>query len=236
MCKVGRGQSHLIWAQGYAQDSAVSSELRAQLLLHHALIAIGPQRLVHLSLPARHRVCMYTDASCEPAPGREFPLVRISYVIMADEYKAAGCATLPDEMLRGFETRKTFIAHGEAFAVYWALWCERRHLVGSSCIWFIDNLGVVSCLCKGSSTSVDVGAITHGILLAVAGANALIWWGHVESGSNISDAGSRGSTDIADALGIPLQDKSLPAWPQNCKTALPEFWLQLLSSELPLEG
>ena len=41
-------------------------------------------------------------------------------------------------------------------------------LQGANILWFLDNLGVVSCLCKGSSTVADVGCIIHAFLLKSA--------------------------------------------------------------------
>ena len=94
----------------------------------------------------------------------------------------------------------------------------------------LDNLGVLSCLCKGSSTVAYFGCIIHTILLCVAGLNALTFFDHVASADNVSDGGFRGCSILANALGVPLSKKPLPPWPSNTVMAEPTEWLKYLGT------
>ena len=135
---------------------------------------------------------------------------------------------MPDEVLLSFVTKKTYIAHGEALVCLLALWTERALFRHCSVLWLIDNLGVLSCLCKGSSNVADFGCIIHATLLAVAGLNSLAWFDHVQSADNLSDGGSRGCSKMATALGFTLRPVPMPPWPTHplCTTAAQ--WCQLL--------
>jgi len=95
-------------------------------------------------------------------------------------------------------------------------------------LWFIDNLGVLSCLCNGSSTVADISCIVHATLLAVAGLRSAVWWEHVDSKANLADGGTRGSARFAEALGIPLTARAVPPWPLSPLAASPDAWLQWL--------
>ena len=59
-------------------------------------------------------------------------------------------------------------AHGEAFAPLLCLPVFGHVRQGANILWFLDNLGVVSCLCNGSSAVADVGCIIHAFLLKSA--------------------------------------------------------------------
>ena len=93
---------------------------------------------------------------------------------------------------------------------------------GAPLPWFIDNLGILSALCKGSSTVSDIGCITHAVLFASAAHSCSPWWEHVESAYNASDGGARSCTLVAKAIGINLEWASTWSGPRDCLSATPE--------------
>ena len=106
--------------------------------------------------------------------------------------------------------KATYIAHGEALACTFCCAIEGRSLQNTSAIWFVDNLGVLSCFVKGSSHSADVGAIVYATLLATASLRLRVWWEHVESAANLADEGTRG---VFTTCGVDLVQRQLPHMP-----------------------
>ena len=72
---------------------------------------------------------------------------------------------LPEAIIDDFEFRKQCIQLGEAFAPLLDLWSEREVLGGSSVMFFIENLALLSALCRGSSTVADFGRLVHAVHL-----------------------------------------------------------------------
>jgi hypothetical protein len=107
-------------------------------------------------------------------------------------------------------------------------WQERELFRGASILWLVDNLGVLSCFCKGSSSIADFGCLIHSILLATAGLDCLTWFDHVQSKDNVSDGGSRGCRLLADQLGFHLKQVGMPPWPSAPLEASPAEWLSFL--------
>ena len=69
------------------------------------------------------------------------------------------------EILASMTQKQTFIAHGEAFTPFLAVYDEAEFLRGKAVLWLIDNMGVLSCFCKGSSVAADISCIIHASLL-----------------------------------------------------------------------
>jgi hypothetical protein len=173
---------------------------------------------------------MYTDASCVVEPPKVIPTVRLCYLLFCGQNARGGIATLSEAFIHSMKEKRTYIAHGEAMAVLLALYHEKEWLLGSSVVWFIDNLGVLSCLCKGSSTVADISCIVHAILLSAASLKTTIWWEHVDSAANGSDGGTRQSSVVSDIFGIALTEKSTPPWPTNTLEADASVWLRWLKN------
>ena len=169
---------------------------------------------------------MYTDASCEPGP--QGMTVNLCYILIDGTYRRGGIASFPASVFASFEDRKTFISHGEAFAPLFALFHEGQYLQNRSVIWWIDNLGVLSCFCKGNSSSADVSCIVHASLLRMAALKLRSWYEHVDSKANCSDGGTRNSNEVALALKVTLFQRPLPPWPKCTLQAPPEVWLSWL--------
>jgi hypothetical protein len=101
-------------------------------------------------------------------------------------------------------------------------------------MWMLDNLGVLSCLCNGSSAVADIGCVVHAVLLAIAGLGTSAWWEHVDSKANVSDGGTRESSVVATALGIKQPERALPPWPPGAAEAPPDVWLQWFQHRSPI--
>eukprot|EP00972_Heterocapsa_arctica_P033900 4992138-Heterocapsa_arctica.AAC.1 len=63
---------------------------------------------------------------------------------------------MPQEMVANFAPKKTYIAHGAAFAPPLCTFHESQVLRGASVMWMLDNLSVMSCLCNGSLAVADI--------------------------------------------------------------------------------
>ena len=90
---------------------------------------------------------------------------------------------------------------------------------------FIDNMGVLASLCKGSSVIADFGCVVHALLLAAAKLNTRPWFEHVDSKANPADGGTRDSFETAQQLGIDLREVPVPEWPVDTVNATPYEWL-----------
>jgi hypothetical protein len=225
--RISRGQVHAFKDFIKNEGTKLTAPMRANLLFHLAIIDLAPWRTISFQKLCRNPVVIYTDASCEP--GQNGLIVKLCYVLIAEEYKAAGVAKFSDSIFQSFEDRQTFIAHGEAFAPLLALYSEGQFLQNRSILWFIDNLGILSCYCRGSSLVADVGCIIHASLMLQAKLRTVSWYEHVDSKANVADGGSRDSSELTDRLGIPLTPKQLPPWPANVLTAPADVWLKWLS-------
>ena len=190
---------------------------------------MNPMRTVDI-IPWRRRVTVYTDASCAPRSEGKFPRVDLCYLLVSDcGYRSSGIATLSDEILASFLEKHTYIAHGEALAILFAIIHEKDVLKQKSVVWYMNNFGVLSCLCKGSSAVADFGCIIHAILLCMAALKVRAWYDHVDSKANAADDGTRNSSEASDKLGITLRERSCPVWPPNTLGAKPEVWMQWLT-------
>ena len=145
-------------------------------------------KLISLSTQPQARFTVYTDASCEVVPPMTQPTVKLCYVLLGHHGSpnTGGYCTVPQEVLGSFADRETYIAHGEALAPLFALHNEPR-LCYAVALWFIDNMGVLSSFCKGSSTVADFGCVIHVVLMIQAARKLATWWEHVDSKANTAD-------------------------------------------------
>ena len=90
---------------------------------------------------------------------------------------------------------------------------------------FIDNMGVLASLCKGSSVVADFSCVVHALLLAAAKLNTRPWFEHVDSKANPADGGTRDSLTTAHQLGVDLREVPIPEWPVDTVNATPYEWL-----------
>ena len=194
---------------------------------HLALIELKPWKTVNMFGDTRNHVTVYTDASCEPVSGEL--VVKLCYIIFADSETRGGIATMSNKVLNSMEQTQTFIAHGEAFAPLFAIFHEHDILANRAVMWFMDNMGILACFCKGSSVVADISCIIHASLLAMASPRICSWYEHVDSKANIADGGTRNFFEVAEALGVSLVVKSLPPWPSNTVKAPPRYWLEWLN-------
>ena len=127
--------------------------------------------------------------------------------------------------------RATQIAVGELLAVLVTVARYSQLLANTDLIRFIDNLGVILTILKGSSTVMDLGSLAYALHLALHGLSARAWFEHVASWSNPSDGGSRiGVADpVARRLGFELvhiESINLPANFPRVSMADWNRWLQ----------
>ena len=205
---------------------------------HLLLFQINLVREVDLVLNTRRRATLYTNAAFEVLPPLRSPQVKICYLLIVDGsdsdenyvgYRSGAVSTLSAELVASFAPRATYIAHGEAFAPLFALIEEQDILRDTSLLMFLDNFGVISCLCKGSSVVHDFGCIIHAIHLGLATLGVSAWFEHVDTHANAADGGSRGSSAVAQALGITLLNKPSPLWPKDTLAAGPSEWMSWLN-------
>ena len=197
------------------------------------LFRLKPWREVPLSPASQLLLHVYTDASCEPDPPRALPKVQLCYLIFdwVSGLRVGGVCRVPDPVLRSFTDRSTYIAQGEALAPLLALVHHPEVFTAAHCLWFLDNLGVLSGLIVGRSTVADFGSLLHAFHLCSAKRGLSNWFEHVDSHANPSDGGSREGTTcpIAAELGFTLQEVKFPSsWPANVLEVSPLQWPSLL--------
>ena len=136
-------------------------------------------------------------------------------------------------MMASFDSRLTYIAHGEAMACLFCLYHLRKQLTGASVIHFIDNLGVLSAMCSGNSTVADISRIISATLAIEAALGVKSWKEHVDSKANLADCGTKDVTDYVSALGLIWETLSVPPWPSNVQTASSHDWLAWFRDNKP---
>ena len=136
---------------------------------------------------------IYTDAAASGEGLRQ--TVTLSFVILSETFCRAAQAVMPLNMMASFESRSTYIAHGEAMACLFCLHHLRKRLAGASVIHFIDNLGVLSAMCSGNSTVFDISRIISATLAIEAALGMKSWKEHVDSKANLADCGTKDVTD-----------------------------------------
>jgi hypothetical protein len=227
--RMGRGQIWAISAHAASLADRVDDVTMQSLLFHQTLLAWRKPRAIYLSGQWRMRCTVYTDAACEPRDPPLLPKVTLCYMGVRDDGQSFGAiATLPDHIVQSFHAKRTYIAHGEAFVVLFALYREAKLLRNTSVVWFMDNLGVLASLCKASSSMPDLSCIVHAIILSCVKLDSIVWWEYVNSSANTADGGTRDSSVVADALGIKLIPKDLPPWPACAVQASVQEWLAWL--------
>ena len=227
--RIGRGQSFAFAEHIKMNNLTIGQKLLNNIIFHRTLCDIAPVRKVDVLYNRRPRITIYTDASCEVEPPRTGPTVKICYLLIADTgYRSGGFATLPDEILDSFDSRDTYIAQGEALAPIFCLIHEKKVVYGASVVCYIDKMGVLASLCKGSSVVADFGCVIHALLIAMVRLNVQPWWEHVDSAANPADGGTRGSLQSAEELGIKLKHKLVPDWPRSTVKATPAEWMAWL--------
>ena len=217
--RVGRGQTFSFEHLLQSDSTDVPDSLRTSLLFFMQLIELRPWRIFAMSQHTVGRFVLDTDAA---ASGKGLQqLVTLSFVALSDSFQRAGKATVTTEMLSSFEDRATYIAHGEAMACLFSLWHMAK--------WFrqvSDNLGVLSAMCRGSSTVCDISHIVASALSMEAALRMKSWKEHVDSRANLADCGTKDVTDYVSALGISWETLSLPPWPRDLRTASSNEWLR----------
>ena len=146
--------------------------------------------------------------------------------------KAGGVCDLPKRVIDSFSEKQTYIAEGEALAVFMAVaavdWLRNGFVV-----FHVDNLGVVSGMCTGTSSSVDFGGTLVAIHLACAHRCLAPWTEHVDMYANPADGWSReGISDpLASELGYAMKLVEFPEkWPCSVSLASCEQWRHLLDA------
>jgi len=222
--RVGRGQTFSFEHLLQSESTDVPVSLRTSLLFFMQLIELRPWRVFSMSQHAASKFVLYTDAA---ASGKGLQqLVTLSFVALSDSFQRAGKASMTAEMLGSFEDRATYIAHGEAMACLFSLWHMAKWFRQVSVIHFIDNLGVLSAMCRGSSTVCDISHIVASALSMEAALQMKSWKEHVDSKANLADCGTKDVTDYVSALGISWENLCLPPWPRDLRSASSDDWLR----------
>ena len=218
--KVARGQVHAFKDYILLQASELTPQMFANLRFHLALIEMKPWKIVNLASSRESPIVIYTDAACEEVNG--VMQVSLCFVALASDWEDGGRTVVDQSVLDSMDAKKTYISHGEAFAPLFALTHIGPKLRNRSVLWFIDNLGVLSCYCKGSSATADIACIVHASLLMMAALKIRSWYEHVDSKANLSDGGTRGQSKAGSVV---LRSLSLPQWPKHTAAAEPAVWL-----------
>ena len=236
--RTGRGQLQVF--SDFAADPSRSPMplLSRAAEFYIALFRLCPWRDVSLLPNTLPRLHVYTDASCEPQPPLALPKVQLCYLIFnwASGERLGGVCRVPDRVLKSFTDRDTYIAQGEALAPLLALLQHPEAVAHANCLWFLDNLGVLSGLIVGRSVIADFGSLLHAFHLCSAKLSLTNWFEHVDSHANPSDGGSREGVTcpIAKELGFTLQEVPFPAlWPDDVLAVRPLDWPALLFTSAP---
>ena len=221
--RVGRGQTHAIEQLLQSDSINLPTSLVTCLEFFLQLIELRPWRLFQFQTNKSVDFVIYTDAAASGEGLRQ--TVTLSFVILSETFCRAAQAVMPLNMMASFESRSTYIAHGEAMACLFCLHHLRKRLAGASVIHFIDNLGVLSAMCSGNSTVFDISRIISATLAIEAALGMKSWKEHVDSKANLADCGTKDVTDYVSALGMIWETLDVPPWPNNVQTASSNEWI-----------
>ena len=222
--RVGRGQTFAFETLLQSESVQIPPDLRICLTFFLDLIALQPWRTFVFSARGIADGVIYTDAAAQGDGGDQ--MVTLSFVYISGECKKAGRTVLSRDILQSFQDRSTYIAHGEAMACLFCLYHMRKWLRGQSVVHFIDNLGVLSAFCRGSSKVCDIAHIVTATLTLETTLQMKSWKEHVDSQANLADCGTKDTFDHVQALGIPWENLEMPPWPSKVATASAAEWLQ----------
>ena len=210
-----------------SEGTTIPDELRVCLQFFEFAIKNYKWR-TFIPLCVRERtVTLYTDASACGVPPHQ--KVVLCFIMIDGDRRIGGYAKVSGRILQSFDMKSTYIAHGEALAILFAWWHIKHLIAGRVVLHFIDNLGVLSAFCKGSSAISDISHLVGASIACEVSAMLRVWREHVDSHANLADAGTRDGLDDYKSLNIQVTELALPPWPASVKHALLQDWLALFS-------
>ncbi len=221
--RVGRGQTHAVEHLLQSDSVVLPPSLITCLEFFLQLIELRPWRIFRFQYQPAVDFVIYTDAAASGEGLQQ--LVTLSFVVMSSNFCRAAKAEMPFEMLDSFENRATYIAQGEAMACLFCMWHMREWLHDVSVIHFIDNLGVLSAMCSGSSNVCDISHIVSATLAIEAALGMRSWKEHVDSKANLADCGTKDVADYVTALNIDWEILAVPPWPADVAQAPSSAWI-----------
>jgi len=119
------------------------------------------------------------------------------------------------QVLETFALSKHYLGICELWAFYIFVVDHAQALAGRDLRMFIDNIGVIANLVKGSTGRHNLAVLLTIILVILASLDTRVWFEYVDTDSNPSDGLSRyGLADpLSQRMGwVPVQSKQ-PTWP-----------------------
>ena len=104
-------------------------------------------------------------------------------------------AKLMNQVVTRWLRRKQQIMCADALAPLIALHHSATRLANQQILWFVDSLGAMSSLIRGSARPEDVGTLRPMQATLAAQLSTLVWYEWVDSASNPSDGLSRAGAD-----------------------------------------
>lgn len=229
--RVGRGQTYAVEHLLQSDSEVLPQSLVTCFEFFTQLIELRPWRIFRFQYRSDVDFVIYTDAAASGEGLQQ--IVTLSFVVMSTKFCRAGKAEMPFGMMDSFDSKTTYIAHGEAMACLFCMWHMRSWLPNVSVIHFIDNLGVLSALCSGSSNVCDISHIVSATLAIEAALGMKSWKEHVDSKANLADCGTKDVSDYVTALGISWEHLQVPPWPHNVRQASSAEWIRWFSENKP---
>ncbi len=127
---------------------------------------------------------------------------------------AAGYNKIGMRGVEMFDAREHYSGVFELLAVFTFLFFFRARLRGRDLIMFVDNVGVLCWLVKGSAAPPDVAPMVGVVHLLLAKPRTRVYWEYVDSDSNPSDGISRlfAANPLSARMGWSPVAVQLPGW------------------------
>ena len=172
-----------------------------------------PPRLFEVVQPVRKPTLAYSDASWRDPAEAETNPPRLGWLFLEPGGAKAFTAKLTNQMVSRRRPRKQQIMCAEALAPLIALHHSAARLANQQILWFVDNLGAMGSLIRGSARPEDVGHIASMEATLAAQLSTQVWYEWVDSASNPSDGLSRVGADcpLCKRNGWPVQE-IVPDW------------------------
>ncbi len=115
--------------------------------------------MIRVDTPLQH-ACLYTDACYEEKKPGHGKVAGAGSLLVSQVASRTHSAAVPQEIMDRLLPRRQQIHPAEALALAGGVWSNRAQLENSTVIFFVDNMGVVFDLIKGSACHHDTQALT----------------------------------------------------------------------------
>ena len=225
--RLGRGVMAELNKLADGTGGRLTPAARLNIAFLRAMVLLPFPRVVPLDLSFAARSFMWSDASFHTSEdGIAHMRICAIAVVPRLAFRGGVVFDVPAEAFQLLKPRKSQIFLGELFGQWMGFYFFGELFRQTELVGFVDNMGAVHALVKGTSGEEDAAAIAWSISYQLVLIQCRSWWEWAGSPSNVADGGSRvGTTDaVAANLSIWLARRVMPPLPVNFPWSAPQHW------------